>query len=1027
MEFIPSKTAATKPLVKIGWFYRPKDAAVGARKKNYDPRLLFATMHSDINPVSSIRGKCKIEHVHYIKDLEAYKIQDDAFYYNQLYDRYNHRVYDVVPVAQLKNLPSEVAAPLSSYRFILVEAGKASDWTDKRICPICNRWCNPDEPIVKCVTCREAFHLHCVGLAKKPSRGYAWQCAMCLKKEVEAWQDGKDPAGKRRKNGKGMESPKSGTPSLGQKTDIGRRVSNGDMTSIAQPAETEKPLWPFRYFGEYATLADLADPNPDRGHPKACSRIGKQYQADIPELGSRPSDGGSRVGNQYQADIPDLEPTPEGQSSGDQPSTPTEEVPSSARGKKRKRGYKPLERNGDVVEQDVSDRGGPSEVVFCKPDDWTDAQVDDYIEEVLSDLPLSLKSILTVDRALEELHKAKYDANVAIAAMHKLRPADVGIVEWTDEEVKAFEGGVVKYGHELHWVQKEVPTKTMPEVVSYFYKWKKSRRYATVYDQFCKKYRPGKKLKADKGKKITTEHPPSSPEGMSASESEPDDHGPQSPSRSGTLECTNCWTSESPTWKKRQFGYKREIMCQPCAEHWVKYGSARVVGESVKRANRERAASAGKKRKRPEDSTPDSDKKKKKEKKKAKVVGGVKVEEQLLVPEEPPDFDESYPCAVCREFYQYEGNPLVWCSGCWMRVHKDCYGVQSAEVGQKPHQTFRCERCKNIEKPESSLIYKCVLCPTTDAPRETPLKRTVGNNWVHVSCAIWMPEVRFGNVQTLDGVECIGLIDRKRWSQMCTICQTPGGACVTCAERNCNVAFHVSCGLNAGYELTMEVGKGKARNGEVMAVAHCGVHDSRLKNVRRNSTPPSARSDTPTPTTTTIARKIKVEFSDAPPLPTINVTAGATPVDPTLSRTYLIHQHVLTQKVNVKGLKTGGQKRAQSYGLQGTCFCHVGGGTGACGVHNGRRMSAASPVVETFVDLPPVERKECWRCGTGVSPAWWDEGEVFGVVGEGFVGGKGKGATICHECFWGLRDAVGGGGAGEGGESESGSGSGGSV
>ena len=46
------------------------------------------------------------------------------------------------------------------------------------------------------------------------------------------------------------------------------------------------------------------------------------------------------------------------------------------------------------------------------------------------------------------------------------------------------------------------------------------------------------------------------------------------------------------------------------------------------------------------------------------------------------------------------------------------------------------------------------------------LKRTVGNNWVHVSCAVWMPEVRFGDVEMVDEVECIGLIDRRRWSQV---------------------------------------------------------------------------------------------------------------------------------------------------------------------------------------------------------------------------------------------------------------------
>ncbi|RUO96050.1 hypothetical protein BC936DRAFT_142706 [Jimgerdemannia flammicorona] len=127
---------------RIAWFYRPKDIMT---RKNYDPHLLIATMHSDLNPVSSIRGKCVVTHRHYIKeDLETYKAREDHFYFNQLYDRYIQRVYDVVPCETVQNVPKDIAKALKArYQFIVVEQGKAAELTDvHRVCHTCHSWCS---------------------------------------------------------------------------------------------------------------------------------------------------------------------------------------------------------------------------------------------------------------------------------------------------------------------------------------------------------------------------------------------------------------------------------------------------------------------------------------------------------------------------------------------------------------------------------------------------------------------------------------------------------------------------------------------------------------------------------------------------------------------------------------------------------------------------------------------------------------------------------------------------------------------
>ena len=64
-------------------------------------------------------------------------------------------------------------------------------------------------------------------------------------------------------------------------------------------------------------------------------------------------------------------------------------------------------------------------------------------------------------------------------------------------------------------------------------------------------------------------------------------------------------------------------------------------------------------------------------------------------------------------------------------------------------------------------------------PRE-PLKRTANNNWVHVTCAVFTPEVKFGNAKALEPSEGIPSIHSERWQETCKACKKKGGACVAC-------------------------------------------------------------------------------------------------------------------------------------------------------------------------------------------------------------------------------------------------------
>ena len=106
-----------------------------------------------------------------------------------------------------------------------------------------------------------------------------------------------------------------------------------------------------------------------------------------------------------------------------------------------------------------------------------------------------------------------------------------------------------------------------------------------------------------------------------------------------------------------------------------------------------------------------------------------------------------------------------------------CYGLTS-DITE-----FVCSRCSNVKYPEASMYYNCILCPNIGLRRETALKKTIGRNWAHVSCCIWTPEIKFNNA-SMDYVENISLIDKKRWKTQCKLCNSPGGSCIFVSVTN---------------------------------------------------------------------------------------------------------------------------------------------------------------------------------------------------------------------------------------------------
>lgn len=128
MEFLPSKENPSGPIemVRVNWYYRPKDI----QRRVPDPRLVFASMHSDPCPLSSLRGKCSILHISEIENLDEYRKQKDTFWYEKMFDRYMHRYYEVVPTKDVINVPAHVKKVLDErWKFVLCEPARKKELT----------------------------------------------------------------------------------------------------------------------------------------------------------------------------------------------------------------------------------------------------------------------------------------------------------------------------------------------------------------------------------------------------------------------------------------------------------------------------------------------------------------------------------------------------------------------------------------------------------------------------------------------------------------------------------------------------------------------------------------------------------------------------------------------------------------------------------------------------------------------------------------------------------------------------------
>ncbi|XP_067108182.1 protein AF-10 [Osmerus mordax] len=190
-------------------------------------------------------------------------------------------------------------------------------------------------------------------------------------------------------------------------------------------------------------------------------------------------------------------------------------------------------------------------------------------------------------------------------------------------------------------------------------------------------------------------------------------------------------------------------------------------------------------------------------------------------------------CCVCSDERGWAENPLVYCDGhgCNVAVHQACYGIVQVPTGP-----WFCRKC---ESQERAARVRCELCPHKDGA----LKRTDNGGWAHVVCALYIPEVEFANVSTMEPI-VLQSVPHERYNKTCYICEDQGreskaasGACMTCNKHGCRQAFHVTCAQFAG--LLCEEQGSDADN--VKYCGYCKYHYSKLKHKERDRHKPKHR------------------------------------------------------------------------------------------------------------------------------------------------------------------------------------------
>ncbi|KAK4550214.1 hypothetical protein LTR36_003181 [Oleoguttula mirabilis] len=937
MEFLHVDSAnPNSPIdsMRVNWYYRPRDV----QRFNSDTRLAYGTMHSDMCPLTSLRGKCTIKHRSEIEDLDAYRKERDSFYFVQVFDRFIKRWYECIPVSQIINVPDKVKKALDErWKFVVVEIGRVKELTSAvKTCKRCARFAATNDS-VDCAICKNSYHMNCVQppLPKKPSRGFAWACGPCSRASERKLEARNTPTTGDVTEAEDEPVEEEQQPAASNDSTRAPSPSGEDIMTDKHPATQAEvalaKMWPMRYLGIHCRVEDALQYDDRAIYPRASSRLGPRHQANVNMWHGRavelvkPAEIKKRYNKSSSSHKKDGKLTKE-----------TIAALEADRDEKAKRpkwvqdeppGYVP---RGEDYPQD--DPRCTAKLLFKMPERGDPggkaAFVDDYVKRAKQfsrAIGVPPFGVNFLDKALELLTANNYNVDVALRKLQQVdRKRDLREPVLTKADLTKFEEGVAKYGSEHRLIRLHMKT-TLPnsDIVRFYYLWKKTPKGREIWGNYGGRKGSKRKVESEAGARIQAEVAHDGDD--SAFDND------KAARRNRSFQCKFCNTAHSRQWRKAPFvsagqtapgdgkGGSKDTkekpllaLCLRCAGLWRKYA---IQWEDIDEVAKKVAHGGGRALKRrideellrelvaaneaasmpaeePPAAIPSIEAIGEPPKKKSKFEPAAAV-----VPPEPPKKKEKpppppreptpppppiipnqptwkvLPCAICRVF-----EDTVACAHCKLTVHRRCFGVAETDgVRADGSLHWICEQCSNDRHPEVSTDYACCLCVTeetlvdlveppkvshkkkTDREREKermekeladtmrseyrnkqvalnrsllprePLKKTTGNNWVHVHCAVWTPEIRFSNAHKMEVAEGFQLIPPAKYEAVCKLCKNKdhtnkvredAGACVSCLQ--CNANFHASCAFEAGYQFGFDVTPVKGSRKDQITTAKLG-------------------------------------------------------------------------------------------------------------------------------------------------------------------------------------------------------------
>ncbi|UYV66145.1 MLLT6, partial [Cordylochernes scorpioides] len=198
-------------------------------------------------------------------------------------------------------------------------------------------------------------------------------------------------------------------------------------------------------------------------------------------------------------------------------------------------------------------------------------------------------------------------------------------------------------------------------------------------------------------------------------------------------------------------------------------------------------------------------------------------------------------CCVCSDELGWTENPLVYCDGqgCNVAVHQGLEGIDNSftlglrhlaelvpcirnncelkqgcvllaacyGIIQVPTGPWFCRKCESQEraarvnhrtppkKETRSRKNTAGWASTGDSSPKADIVSRGGmaqvEGWAHVVCALYIPEIRFGNVTTMEPI-ILQCVPQERYNKSCSICEEQGkaniGACMQCNKPGCKHA-----------------------------------------------------------------------------------------------------------------------------------------------------------------------------------------------------------------------------------------------